>query len=118
MRQLLTLLGLLVLGIALLTAIGIGIGYLVHWLLPAIDLGSAALMGTITSSVVIVMFFRFMSLLDKVNEDLFVEDLIETLREQRETPPSAYPEGPIVEVGPIASEKQRSPSSRSRKRKS
>jgi hypothetical protein len=46
---------------AILLAVGAGIGFLLHWLLPALDLGVGMLIGVVTLGITAQLFARTLS---------------------------------------------------------
>ena len=48
MRSLVRFLSMVLLSMTVWMAIGLGVGFLLHWLVPAIDLGMATLIGVVT----------------------------------------------------------------------
>ena len=56
---------------ALLLGIGAAIGFLLHWLIPAVDLGIGILTGVITIGFTAQLFTRILSMpLDEANPDI------------------------------------------------
>jgi NhaP-type Na+/H+ or K+/H+ antiporter len=45
----------------LLLAVGIGLGFLLHWLIPAIELGMGVLIGVVATGISVYFFARMMS---------------------------------------------------------
>ena len=67
----------------LLIALGIGIGFLLHWILPAVEIGMGIMIGVFVSGISIHFWIRMYSYLeDYAQEELFIEELSEI------TPPS------------------------------
>jgi hypothetical protein len=58
--MLLILLAILIICISLLVGFGIGVGLLLHWLLPAIDLGMSVLIGVIAFAFAFQIVTRLM----------------------------------------------------------
>jgi hypothetical protein len=53
---------------ALLLGVGTGVGFLLHWLIPAVDLGIGILIGVITIAFTAQLFARIVSMpLDEVD---------------------------------------------------
>ena len=74
---------LLILGVivALLLGLGAGIGFLLHWLMPSVDLGIGMLIGVITIGFTAQLFTRLSSLpLDDTVDDV---EYVEPLTPQR-----------------------------------
>ncbi len=75
MRALLVFL--LIVGVigAVLLALGTGIGFLLHWLLPSVDLGIGILIGVITIGFTAQLFARISSLPlnDPLDDAIFTE---------------------------------------------
>jgi hypothetical protein len=63
-----TLLMYLILKLFLL-GVGIGIGFLLHWIVPAIDLGMAALIGLVATGLSIHFFARLFGFRDAYTEE-------------------------------------------------
>ena len=62
----------------LLIALGIGIGFLLHWILPAVEIGMSILIGVVASGISLHFGIRLNSFLgDYVEEELFLEELSE-----------------------------------------
>ncbi len=62
----------------LLIALGIGIGFLLHWILPAVEIGMSILIGVVASGISLHFWIRMNSYLgDYVEEELFLEELSE-----------------------------------------
>ncbi len=64
-----SLLGVLILYLLInlvLLGCGIGIGFLLRWIFPAVDLGTGILTGVVTTSVSLVFLTRLLRLVDKV----------------------------------------------------
>lgn len=61
----------------LLLAVGIGIGLLLHWLLPGIDLGTGTLTGIITLSISVFFYSKFASFITTSGMDDFEEEIDE-----------------------------------------
>jgi hypothetical protein len=47
-----------------LIALGVGIGFLLHWMLPSVDLGTAILIAVVVTGFSIHYFIRLLSLAD------------------------------------------------------
>src|SRR5262245_47205531 len=62
---------------ALLLALGAGIGFLLHWILPSIDLGIGMLIGVLAIGFTAQLFARVssMPLDDPLDEDISIEPL-------------------------------------------
>ena len=62
----------------LLIALGIGVGFLLHWILPAIEIGMSILIGVVVSGISLHFWIRLNSYLgDYAEEALFIEELSE-----------------------------------------
>jgi len=62
----------------LLIALGIGIGFLLHWILPAVEIGMGIMIGVFVSGISIHFWIRMYSYLDDyAEEELFLEELSE-----------------------------------------
>ncbi|MFN8492417.1 MAG: hypothetical protein U0350_32750 [Caldilineaceae bacterium] len=53
----------------LLLAVGIGVGLLLHWLMPAIELGMGVLIGVVTTGISVYFFTRLMVATDAVSDE-------------------------------------------------
>ncbi len=63
---------------ALLIALGTGIGFLLHWILPAVEIGMGILIGVFVSGISIHLWIQMYSYLgDYAEEELFLEELSE-----------------------------------------
>ena len=67
-------------------AIGLGVGFLLHWLVPAIDLGMATLIGVVTLGGCFLWLSRISTL-----EALYGHDDIDQSESTWSTPPAAEP---------------------------
>ncbi len=66
---------------AILLVVGLGIGFLLHWLIPAVDLGVGTLIGVVTLGFTAQLFARVMSLpLDTLDDEV---EVVEPLTPQR-----------------------------------
>ena len=55
---------------AILLVVGLGIGFLLHWLIPTVDLGIGTLIGIVTLGFTARLFARIMSLpLGEIDDD-------------------------------------------------
>ncbi len=75
MRSLLGLLFLYLLLKAFLVGIGMGIGFILHWIVPAIDLGMAVLIGVITTGFSMYFFARLFALADTISGEGTASDM-------------------------------------------
>ena len=55
--------------------LGTGMGFLLHWILPAVDLGVGILIGVVTSSISIYFFARLSSLRDELEDEALAQEL-------------------------------------------
>ena len=78
MKSFLSLLFFYLLFNVLLIALGIGIGFLLHWILPAVEIGMSILIGVVASGISLHFGIQLNSFLgDYVEEELFLEELSE-----------------------------------------
>ncbi len=62
----------------LLIALGIGIGFFLHWILPAVEIGMSILIGVVASGISLHFGIRLNNFLaDYAEEALFIEELSE-----------------------------------------
>ncbi len=62
----------------LLIALGIGVGFILHWILPAIEIGLSILIGVIASGISLYFGIRLNNFLaDYAEEALFIEEMSE-----------------------------------------
>src|SRR2546430_1210221 len=74
-------------------AIGAGIGFLLHWMLRSVDLGTAILIGVVTNGFALHFVFRLMSF---INDRAFELELDQEEEEEEDIVPRVtyYPLGP------------------------
>ena len=78
MKSLFGMLFLYLLFNVLLIALGIGIGFLLHWILPAVEIGMGIMIGVFVSGISIHFWIRmYIYLEDYAQEELFIEELSE-----------------------------------------
>ena len=78
MKSFLSLLFFYLLFNVLLIALGIGIGFLLHWILPAVEIGMSILIGVFVSGISLHFWIRMYTYLDDyAQEELFMEELSE-----------------------------------------
>ena len=78
MKSLFGMLFLYLLFNALLIALGIGIGFFLHWILPAVEIGMSILIGVVASGISLHFGIRLNSFLGEyVEEELFIEEMSE-----------------------------------------
>ena len=53
----------------LLLAVGIGIGFLLHWLIPAIELGMGVLIGVVATGISVYFFARMMNTPEVISDE-------------------------------------------------
>jgi len=82
MRSLLSFLVIFLLIMGVLVGFGMGVGVLVHWLMPAIDVGIGTLMGVVATGFSLLFFGRLMTL-----SDPYLEEDVEPHILWRMTPP-------------------------------
>ena len=60
----------------LLIALGIGIGFLLHWILPAVEIGMGIMIGVFVSGISLHFWIRMYTYPeDYAQEELFIEEL-------------------------------------------
>lgn len=69
MKTFLSLAAVLLVGLSLFVSIGVGIGFALNWLLPAIDLGIGVLIGVVALAFAFQTVTRLMTLPVDVEED-------------------------------------------------
>lgn len=63
---------------AFMIALGIGIGFVLHWILPAVEIGVSILVGVVASGISLYFAIRIYNYLgDYADESLFIEHLTE-----------------------------------------
>ncbi len=78
MKSFLSLLFFYLLFNVLLIALGIGIGFLLHWILPAVEIGMSILIGVVASGISLHFAVRLNNFLsDYAEEALFMEEMSE-----------------------------------------
>ena len=78
MKSFLSLLFFYLLFNVLLIALGIGIGFLLHWILPAVEIGMGIMIGVFVSGISIHFWIRmYIYLEDYAEEALFAEEMSE-----------------------------------------
>ena len=73
MGALLGLLGIFLLITLLLLGVGLGIGSLLHWLVPAVDLGMGMLIGVVTTGLALHLLARLIAVLERAEDDTHTE---------------------------------------------
>ncbi len=73
MGALLGLLGIYLLITLVLLAVGLGIGSLLHWLVPAVDLGMGMLIGVVTTGLTLHLLGRLVAVLERSEDDTQAE---------------------------------------------
>jgi len=73
MGALLGLLGIYLLITLVLLGVGLGIGSLLHWLVPAVDLGVGMLIGVVTTGLALHLLARLIAVLERSEDDTQVE---------------------------------------------
>ncbi len=80
MKSLFGMLFLYLLFNVLLIALGIGIGFFLHWILPAVEIGMSILIGVVASGFSLHFWIRLFAYLgDYTEEELFFEELSEII---------------------------------------
>ncbi len=82
MRSLLSFLTIFLLIIGVLVGFGMGVGVLMHWLVPAIDVGVGTLIGVVATGFSLLFYGRLMTF-----SDLYLEEDVEPPTVWRMTPP-------------------------------
>ena len=78
MKSLFGMLFLYLLFNVLLIALGIGIGFFLHWILPAVEIGMSILIGVVASGISLHFGIRLFAYLgDYTEEALFIEEMSE-----------------------------------------
>ena len=58
-----------------LFAIGVGIGFLLHWMLPTVDLGIGILIGVVATGIAVHFFKQLIASLDEFHEQEIKEEI-------------------------------------------
>ena len=66
----------------LLISIGLGLGFLLHWLIPDIGLGIATLIGLIASTVSMRAIWVAMDYFDEYEEEKFLHEVMESMTQK------------------------------------
>ncbi len=59
-----------------LLGLGIGIGFLLHWLLPAVDLGVGILIGVVTTVASVNLFLRINSITEQIEDETLLQEIV------------------------------------------
>ncbi len=73
MGALLGLLGIYLFITLVLLGVGLGIGSLLHWLVPAVDLGVGMLTGVVTTGLALHLLARLIAVVERSEDDTPVE---------------------------------------------
>ncbi len=94
-----------------LLGFGLVIGFLLHWILPAVDLGVGILIGVITTGFAANFFSRLNNLSEQVENEALVQEIASRMRAKWVEPPlpptrprkkrSSPPRRPAAEVVPF-----------------
>jgi divalent metal cation (Fe/Co/Zn/Cd) transporter len=60
---------------AVLLGIGIGIGFLLHWMLPVVDLGIGILIGVVATGIAVHFFTQLMASLNEFREQEIEQEI-------------------------------------------
>ena len=63
-----------------LLGLGTGIGFLLHWILPAVDLGVGILIGVVTTIAATAFYFRLNRITEQIEDEALLEDIISKAR--------------------------------------
>ncbi len=67
------------LGISLfLLGLGTGIGFLLHWILPGVDLGIGILIGVVTTIATIGFYMRLNRITEQIEDEMLLEEISPT----------------------------------------
>ncbi|MEJ7618201.1 MAG: hypothetical protein WKF30_14835 [Pyrinomonadaceae bacterium] len=92
-----------------LLGLGLGLGFLLHWVLPAVDLGVGILIGVVTTGLATHFFLRLNHLSEEVEDEAMMQEIASRMRENLFEPSSSArprkkrsrPRRPIAAVIPI-----------------
>lgn len=59
-----------------LLGLGIGIGFLLHWILPAVDLGIGILIGVVTTIASINLYLRFNRITEQIEDETLLQEIM------------------------------------------
>jgi hypothetical protein len=59
----------------ILLAVGVGIGFLLHWMLPAVDLGIGILIGVVATAIAVHYFMQLMASLNEFHEQELAQEI-------------------------------------------
>lgn len=59
-----------------LLGFGIGIGFLLHWILPAVDLGVGILIGVVTTIASVNLYLRFQGITDQIEDETLLQEIM------------------------------------------
>jgi len=59
-----------------LLGLGIGIGFLLHWILPAVDLGVSILTGVVTTIASVNLFLRLNSITEQIEDETLLQEIM------------------------------------------
>ena len=76
MKMLFSMLILFLVILTVLLCVGIGIGFLLHWIMPSVDLGVAILIGVVTSGISIRFISGLMSTIPEDGDEIEDEERV------------------------------------------
>jgi hypothetical protein len=59
-----------------LLGLGIGIGFLLHWILPAVDLGVGILIGVVTTIASVNLYLRFHGITEQIEDETLLQEIM------------------------------------------
>ncbi len=59
-----------------LLGLGIGIGFLLHWILPAVDLGIGILIGVVTTIASVNLYLRFNRITEQIEDETLLQEIL------------------------------------------
>ena len=59
-----------------LLGLGIVIGFLLHWILPAVDLGVGMLIGVVTTIASVNLFLRINSITEQIEDETLLQEIV------------------------------------------
>ena len=72
-----------------LLGLGTAIGFLLHWILPAVDLGVSILIGVVTTIAATAFYFRLNRITEQIEDEALLEEIISSSRLRAVEPISA-----------------------------
>ena len=80
-----------------LLGLGTGIGFLLHWILPGVDLGIGILIGVVTTVASTGFFLRLNKITEQIEDEAMIEEIKSNLKFR------------VVEPIPVARRRKRRP---------